>query len=127
VDRTAILMAAGARWRLAAYAAGDDGANDAQTLDGVTERFPNGIETDGWARFAELLAAHEPIVLDPDEAMPPGLRELFVGVVILLPLLAKGNVEGVLIVGQVPGETPFTAHRIRLLGGIANQAALAIE
>ncbi len=127
VDRCAILLAAGERWRLAAYAAGDDGSNDAETMAGVTARFPAGLPTAGWARFDEALATHAPVVLEPEDDLPPGLRELFIGVVILLPLLAKGRVEGVLIVGQVPGETPFTAHRVRLMGGIANQAALAIE
>ncbi|MCC7358181.1 MAG: GAF domain-containing protein [Anaerolineales bacterium] len=127
VDRCAILMAAGERWRLAAYAAGDDAANAAETLAGVRTRFPDGLAADGWARFDDLLARREPVVLEPEDDLPLGLRELFIGVVILLPLLAKGRVEGVMVVGQVPGETPFTAHRVRLLGGIANQAALAIE
>jgi serine phosphatase RsbU (regulator of sigma subunit) len=74
-----------------------------------------------------MLAAREPVVMEPEDEVPPGLRDLFVGVVILLPLLAKGEVEGALVVGQVPGETPFTTHRIRLMTGIANQAALAVE
>jgi serine phosphatase RsbU (regulator of sigma subunit) len=126
VDRCAILMADGGQWRLAAFSGLGDGA-PGLTVDELNQQFPEGLPTAGWTRFDEMLELREPVVLDPDEPMPPGLRELFVGVVILLPLLAKGEVEGVLIVGQVPGETPFTAHRIRLMGGIANQAALAIE
>lgn len=125
VDRCAILMADRDGWRLAAFNGLDDGGG--LTLAALHERFPDGLPTAGWPRFAEMLATREPVVLDPDDEMPPGLREVFVGVVILLPLLAKGRVEGVLVVGQVPGETPFTPHRIRLMGGIASQAALAIE
>jgi sigma-B regulation protein RsbU (phosphoserine phosphatase) len=127
VDRCAILLNAGDRWRMAAYSAGGDGARDNETVAGIAARFPDGLALAGWGRFADLLARPDPLVLEPEDELPEGLRELFIGVVILLPLLAKGEVEGVLMVGQAPGETPFTAHRIRLMGGIANQAALAIE
>jgi serine phosphatase RsbU (regulator of sigma subunit) len=127
VDRCAIVLKEGEAWRLAAYSAGDDGGIDAETLAGMAERFPNGLPLGDWPRFAEVLAGREPLVLDADEPLPEGLSEMFIGVVILLPLLAKGEVEGTLIVGQAPGETPFTDHRVRLMGGIANQAALAVE
>src|SRR5262249_46338800 len=55
------------------------------------------------------------------------LRPLFGEVVALLPLIAKGEMEGVLMVGQTLGADPLSAHRVELLGGIANQTAIVIE
>jgi serine phosphatase RsbU (regulator of sigma subunit)/transcriptional regulator with GAF, ATPase, and Fis domain len=124
VDRCAVLLSAGqGRWRMAAYA----GTDDALTPEQAAALFPEGLNAAAWPAFQEMLSSRAPVVLEPEVEVPPGLRELFVGVVILLPLLAKGEVEGALVVGQVPGETPFTTHRIRLMSGIANQAALAVE
>jgi serine phosphatase RsbU (regulator of sigma subunit) len=80
-----------------------------------------------WPGLAEMLALQEPVVLDADAPMPADLRPLFAGVVILLPLIARNRVEGALVVGQIPGEIPFTTDRIRLISGIANQTALAVE
>ena len=128
VDRCAILMADSGSWRLAAYSGSDDLATvDDHEAQGDPRRRPAEVPVQDWSRFAELLERRSPVVLDPDEPMPAGLRELFPGVAILLPLLARGEVEGVMVVGQVPGEIPFTSHRIGLLSGIANQAALALE
>ncbi len=124
VDRSAVLLSAGqGRWRMAAYAGTDDSLTPAQ----AAALFPEGLSASDWSSLQTMLTTREPVVMEPDDDVPAGLRELFVGVVILLPLLAKGEVEGALVVGQAPGETPFTAHRIRLLNGIANQTALAVE
>ncbi len=119
VDRCGVLQADGDRFLLQAYHAAD-----AEVDPSALPRYVTPAE---WPRLAEMLDTLEPVVLDSESEMPDHCRELFVGVVILLPLLAKGQVEGALMVGQSPGETPFTAHRIRLLSGIANQAALAVE
>ena len=119
VDRCAVLLAEDDEFVLSAYHRADDEA--------PLESLPRGLQPGDWSKFAEMVATQTPVVIAPDEAMPEAWRPLFVGVVILLPLLAKGKVEGALIVGQAPGEMPFTTHRIRLIGGIANQAALAIE
>ncbi|MBN1565304.1 MAG: SpoIIE family protein phosphatase, partial [Anaerolineae bacterium] len=45
----------------------------------------------------------------------------------MLPLLAKGEVMGLLLIGQRTDTEPMTARKIELVSGIANQAALAIE
>ncbi|MGH2524911.1 MAG: GAF domain-containing SpoIIE family protein phosphatase, partial [Anaerolineales bacterium] len=119
VDRCAVLLAKDEAFVLKAY----DGAE----IPGTDLNHLPGFGPEAWPKLAEMLATREPVVMDPDDPMPLELRALFGGVVILLPLLAKGRVEGVLMVGQIPGEVPFTAHRIRLIGGIANQTAVAIE
>lgn len=80
-----------------------------------------------WPALQEMVDTQAAVVLEPATPMPDDLRLHFTGVVILLPLLAKGVVLGMMLVGQTPGTTPFTTHRIHLISGIANQAALAIE
>lgn len=80
-----------------------------------------------WPRLAEMMATREPVVVEPDEAAPEALAPLLTNVAILLPLWVKGEILGAMCVGQAPGEAPFTSHSIRLMGGIANQAALALE
>jgi sigma-B regulation protein RsbU (phosphoserine phosphatase) len=123
VDRCAILMADGEHWRLAAQATADEADTAADLAPGLAAE--PALET--WPRLAELREQRTVLVLDPEEARPAALREWFTGVAILLPLLARGEVAGALVVGQVPGHSPFTVHRIQLLTGIANQAALAVE
>ncbi len=123
VDRCAILMTADAGWRLAAHATADESHLPSEMARAVAD----GLTPEAWPRLVEMLARRAPLVLDLDDEMPPILRQWFTGVVILLPLLARGEVAGVMVVGQVPGDTPFTGHRIQLLTGIANQAALAVE
>jgi sigma-B regulation protein RsbU (phosphoserine phosphatase) len=123
VARCAIVMIEADRWRLAAHATSDESQLSADQAEAISASLTPVL----WPRLAELQTTRAPLVLDPDEGMPPTLREWLSGVVILLPLLGRGQVAGAMIVGQVPGDTPFTAHRIRLLTGIANQAALAIE
>jgi serine phosphatase RsbU (regulator of sigma subunit)/transcriptional regulator with GAF, ATPase, and Fis domain len=123
VDRCVLLMAEGDRWRLASHATSDETSLKSEVADALAES----LTPEAWPRLAELREARVPLVLDPDEEMPAMLREWFAGVVIMLPLLARGQVAGAIVVGQVPGDTPFTERRIRLLTGIANQAALAVE
>jgi sigma-B regulation protein RsbU (phosphoserine phosphatase) len=123
VDRCVVLMADGDRWRLASHATSDEASLKSEVADALAES----LTPQAWPRLAELREARVPLVLDPEEEMPPMLRAWFTGVVIMLPLLARGEVAGAIVVGQVPGDTPFTEHRIRLLTGIANQAALAVE
>ncbi len=123
VDRCAILLAEDDTWRLAAYAGGDDSLTAAE----LDQALPHEIKDDTWPGFETMLASREPVVLGIDDPMPATLRGHFEGVVILLPLLARGEVVGALLVGEQAGETPFTPHRVQLLSGIANQAALAVE
>ncbi len=85
------------------------------------------LSTNDWPALQEMVDTQAAVVLETSALMPDDLRTHFTGVVILLPLLAKGVVLGMMLVGQTPGTTPFTTHRIHLISGIANQAALAIE
>lgn len=85
------------------------------------------LSASDWPALQTMLDAQTAVVLEPGDPMPDDLRAHFTGVVILLPLLAKGVALGMMLVGQTPGTMPFTTHRIRLISGIANQAALAIE
>ena len=48
------------------------------------------------------------------------------GLVLLLPLLARGEMAGAMLVGA-PSSTDLPARKAALITGIANQAALAIE
>lgn len=101
-------------------------------------------------------AAHE-YGLDRDQSrlfagllIPPGewdpldeLRELLVpiriasperqaqmvfgsGCLLALPLISRGQVAGAMLVGTQDG-SPLDSHRVEMITGIANQAALAIE
>lgn len=123
VDRCAVFLREEGQFNLKAQA----GAGEEITLADWANRLPQGLHPTSCPRFGELLQTLEPVVLDVEDTLPEALRAVFNGVVILLPLLAKGAVEGILLVGQAPGATPFTMHRVRLMMGIANQAALAIE
>lgn len=87
----------------------------------------DGLQPEQWPRLGELIASQAAVVTDPDDAAPECLHDLLAGVAILLPLWVRGEVQGALVVGQAPGEAPFTAQRVRLLGGISNQASLALE
>jgi serine phosphatase RsbU (regulator of sigma subunit) len=74
-----------------------------------------------------MVMNEEPVIVEPDDEAPEAVRDWLSGVAILLPLRVKGRVQGAMLVGEAAGEAPFTAYRIQLLGGIANQASLALE
>ncbi len=97
-----------------------------------------GLHLNEWPRLNEMVTQGEPVVIEPGEPAPALLQTILTGLALLLPLWGKGQIQGALLVGQGPledgggGEAPpeeatFTTHHIRLLGGIANQAALALE
>ncbi len=124
VERCAVLLAEGEDFALAAYHSSEPELVEAEAE--VYCRFT----LEEWPQFADMVGSGQPAVIIPEDAdnpMPEVLRDLFEGVTILLPMLAKGRVLGALVVGQTPGEIPFTPQRIRLISGIANQASLAIE
>ena len=121
VDRCGVLLLEADRFVLKAYEGLDAGGASLAQLPTCH------LTPEACPKFLEMLETREPVVLAPDDPMPADLRALFPGVVIFLPLLAKDQVRGALVVGQAPGEIVFTAQRIRLIGGIANQAAIAIE
>lgn len=121
VSWCAVLLAVDERYELRGYH---------HTGDGPVLDLPAGVRAAEWPKLAEMITAQEPAVSAPDDPAPEALRELLEGVAILLPLWIRGEVQGALIVGQTAGEAgqaAFTAHRIRLIGGIANQASLALE
>ncbi|MBI3241232.1 MAG: GAF domain-containing protein [Chloroflexi bacterium] len=124
VEQCAVLLAEGEEFVLASYHSSEPKLAEAE--EDMYRRFT----LEEWPQFADMIGSGEPAVIVPedvDNPMPESLRDLFEGVTILLPMLAKGRVLGALVVGQTPGEVLFTPQRIRLIGGIANQAALAIE
>ncbi|HKZ68461.1 MAG TPA: GAF domain-containing protein, partial [Anaerolineales bacterium] len=120
VERCAVLMREGdAFWVKAFYGQG-------ATMPSL-ESTP-GFTGQVWPKLQALIDTRDVVVIAEHEIadeLPVGLSHWFAGVVILLPLLAKGEVQGVLMVGQDLGAVPFTSHRIELLGGIANQTAVA--
>ncbi len=122
LDRCAVLLLEEGAFALKAYHALQ--MPDAPLTD------PIRLTANDWPRLAEILETHQPIVIDPEEeadALPGPLRPYFAEVVVLLPLIAKGEVEGALGVGQGLGAGPLSANRVQLLGGIANQTAMAID
>jgi GAF domain-containing protein len=81
-----------------------------------------------WPPLADLKTNRQPILLDETTAQPSDMPvEIRVGQGVILPLLAKGEVTGLLLMGQRDDTEPMTARKIELVSGIANQAALAIE
>lgn len=81
-----------------------------------------------WPLLAELKRDGHPILIDADTPRPAGLPvDLNIGQGVVLPLMAKGEVMGLILIGQGDGSEPMTDRKIELVSGIANQAALAIE
>ncbi len=122
VERCAVLLADGDGFVVKAF-------YSQQGSPPQLDTFPPFLPHD-WPKLYELVTTREPVVIMSEQLggeLPLELRQWFSDVVILLPLLAKGSVEGVLAIGQTYGESPFNTHRIQLLSGIANQAAVALE
>ena len=78
-----------------------------------------------------MLESGETILLGPKQLgqRPAELAHLNLHIEqgVMLPLYAKGEIVGALLIGQQTDEEPLTPRKIELVGGIANQAALAIE
>jgi serine phosphatase RsbU (regulator of sigma subunit) len=81
--------------------------------------------------FTELWTRREPVQIanvHSSDLVQPNLAELFeLESVVLFPLIARGEMVGALGVDQGEKEHRFSAEEIRVLYGIANQAAVAIE
>ena len=79
----------------------------------------------------EVRLTQSPRVLSGDElasSMPPTLIEAFgIRQVLILPLLAGGNLVGLMLADYTEGVVTFTERKVALTVGIANQAAIAIE
>ncbi len=81
--------------------------------------------------FNELWDSREPVQIgnaQSSDLLLPNLAALFeLESVVLFPLIARGEMVGALGVDQGEHEHRFNAEEIRVLYGIANQAAVAIE
>lgn len=122
VDRCGVLLLADGAFELRAYQQGDA----AEAPNAVMATFA----VADWPILADLRARRAPIVVDTaDEpgALPPALRDLLPETAVLIPLVSKSEVVGALAVGQAVTAGSYAQHRAQLLGGIANQTALAIE
>jgi sigma-B regulation protein RsbU (phosphoserine phosphatase) len=81
-----------------------------------------------WPPLVQLIEQRVPVLLDGSSPQPSNMPvELNIGSGVMLPLLAKGEISGLLLIGQQDNTEPMTARKIELVSGIANQAALAIE
>ncbi len=77
-----------------------------------------------WPPLDELRESQKPVRI---ESLEGDARIAFGrGCMLALPLIARGQVAGAMLVGTKDG-TALGAHRIEMITGIANQAALAIE
>jgi len=81
--------------------------------------------------FDKLLATRSPVLLaeaDQKGLLPPDLPPLIHGLSALaVPLIAKGELLGVMIVGHTETIHHFSEKEIAIIGSIANQAAVGIE
>ena len=79
----------------------------------------------------EVRLTKSPRILSGDElasSMPSTMIEMFdIRNLLILPLLARGKVVGVMLVGYIEESAGFTARKVSMISGIANQAAIAIE
>ncbi len=87
---------------------------------------------DEWTTLASLKSRQQPVVLGGSEALSDLPDELFdfFGLdawLLLLPLLAKGKLIGAMMVSAETSDVDLLRRRVRLISGIAYQAALAIE
>jgi serine phosphatase RsbU (regulator of sigma subunit) len=82
-----------------------------------------------WPPFAELRREGKPIILNANSPIPQNLPVKLprISEAVLLPLHAKGEVMGAMLIGQREDAELLTDRKIELISGIANQAALAIE
>lgn len=81
--------------------------------------------------FTELWTRREPVQIanaQSSELVEPNLAALFeLESIVLFPLIARGEMVGALGVDQGDKNHHFSAEEMRVLNGIANQAAVAIE
>ena len=82
-----------------------------------------------WQQLDDLITQGQPVRIPRGTAQPDNLPLNLgdIGQAVLLPLYAKGEIMGALLIGQRDDSEPLTERKIELVSGIANQAALAIE
>jgi len=103
-------------------------------IEGVSQKIAAAFKgfifrTGDWEPLERLRQTGQPVMLDGTTPQPISAPMHITGVesAVLLPLYAKGEVMGALLIGQQDGADPLTDRKIELVSGIANQAALAIE
>jgi hypothetical protein len=74
----------------------------------------------------QICQTYKPIIRPGDSIRDPILKFMGPGDVLGLPLLAHGELNGVMWIGATP-DLVLGQRKAALLGGIANQAAMAIE
>ncbi len=90
------------------------------------------LSLDAWPPLAALTSRQQPIILGGGEALSELPDELFdfFGLdawLLLLPLVGKGVLIGAMVVSAETPDVELIRRRVRLISGIAYQAALAIE
>ncbi|WP_119066765.1 GAF domain-containing protein [Aggregatilinea lenta] len=81
-----------------------------------------------WPPLADLSTTGQPVLIDGSTPKPDNLPvDINIGQGVMLPLFAKGELMGLILIGQSDDTEPMTERKIELVSGIANQAALAIE
>lgn len=96
--------------------------------DAIVERLKGfAIRADEWSPLNEMMTYGRPIILDTTAGPPPGLQADDFVQAVLLPLFTKGEIFGMLVIGQREEDAPLTVRKIELASGIANQAAVAID
>ncbi|HML22235.1 MAG TPA: GAF domain-containing protein [Aggregatilinea sp.] len=81
-----------------------------------------------WPPLAEISTTGQPVLIDGSTPKPENLPvDINIGQGVMLPLFAKGELMGLILIGQGDDTEPMTERKIELVSGIANQAALAIE
>lgn len=115
-----------------------------KTMQAFVPAHAYGINEAQYARFITLQLAErdvpalvqacqnrEPLLLSGETieaALPSSVIETFdLQNLLVLPLLARGEALGAMIVDYIETNAPFTARKIDMIAGIANQAAVAIE
>ena len=74
----------------------------------------------------QIYQTYKPIMRPSDGVRDPVLKFMGPGDVLGLPLLAHGELNGIMWIGATPAQV-LTQRKAALLGGIANQAAMAVE
>ncbi|MBL8046525.1 MAG: SpoIIE family protein phosphatase, partial [Anaerolineales bacterium] len=122
-------MLGGVQWCLVLLAEGEVFYPRAMhALDELTvPALEHGLTVAEWPQLGELLQTQDAVVVEPNSPAPEMLQPLLAGVTLLLPLWVKGQVQGALVIGESSEAAPFSAHQVNLLGGIANQASIALE
>lgn len=91
------------------------------------------FQPERWTPLDTMLKSQAPVVLDEEDVplpnhvdqSPSTLPRIERGV--MLPLYVKREIVGAMLIGQPEAGEPLTHRKLEMVGGIANQAALAIE